>query len=436
MVCSNFLLPLFWQFLVPPIFSDMNVELFIARRLYSGKSSESTQISSPAVKIAMAGIALGLAVMIVSVCIIIGFKKQIRDKVVGFGSHIQITTFDNNLTYEHNPIASYVALEEQLKRNPAVTHVQPFITKPGIIKTETDFQGVVLKGVSAEQDWAFFETNLVKGKLITPDSSGVNQAIVSQTLANKLRLDVGDAITTYFVQEPVRARKFVIVGIYETNFEEYDNLFVVVPMDMLQTLNGWEPDMVSGLEVMVNDFDNLDAIAQHLFFELTPLKDRFGNAFYVRSIKDINPMIFNWLGLLDMNVWVIIGLMLIVSGFTMISGLLIIILERTNMIGILKSLGATNVSIRKVFLYLSAFLIARGMLWGNLIGLGLCLVQYYFQPFKLDSSIYYLSAVPIDLNLWWVLLLNVGTLIVSVVMMIGPSYLVAKITPAKSIRFE
>ncbi len=268
------------------------------------------------------------------------------------------------------------------------------------------------------------------------DTSTTNSAIISKSIANKLHLNVGDRFTCYFVQDPVRARRFDIVGIYETNFEDWDKLFIITDKEILANLNDWDEDLVSGIEVLVNDYNNLDITTQNLFFQMSSYNDRLGNALYTRSIKDINPMIFNWLSLLNMNVWVIITLMLIVSGFTMISGLLIIILERTNMIGMLKSMGARDLSIRKVFLYLSAFLIGRGMLWGNIIALIFCVVQDRFKILKLDPSTYYLSAVPVDLNPLFIILLNVGTLIVSLIMMIGPSYLVAKITPSKSIRFE
>lgn len=415
----------------------MNSELFIARRIYKGEKKNDKHVSSPAIKIAIAGIALGLAVMIVAVCIIVGFKKEIRGKVIGFGSHIQITAFETNVSYDHTPIAISDSLINILNSNPEIRHIQEFITKPGIIKTEDDFMGVVLKGVSESYDWDFFITNLLEGEIIdTHDTTGVNQAIISKSIADKLQLKKGDKFTCYFIQDPVRARRFDIIGIYETNFEDYDQLFILTDKEILGNLNEWEPDMASGIEVLVKDYDNLDLIAQDLFFEMASYKDRLGNSLYTRSIKDINPMIFNWLQLLDMNVWVIIILMLIVSGFTMISGLLIIILERTNMIGILKSMGANDFSIRKVFLYLSAFLIGRGMLWGNVIALIFCFVQDKFTILKLDPSTYYLTSVPIDINPFYIILLNAGTLLVSLLMMIGPSYLVAKITPAKSIMFE
>lgn len=415
----------------------MSTELFIARRIYRGDKQNDKRVSSPAIRIAITGIALGLAVMLVAVCIIVGFKKEVRAKVVGFGSHIQVTAFDSNNSYEQTPIAFSDTLASILTSNNAISHIQEYITKPGIIKTDDDFMGVVLKGVTERYDWAFFRKNMVEGEVIQPgDTTTGNRAILSREIADKLQLKMGDSFTCYFVQEPVRARRFTIAGIYETNFEEYDKLYVITEKEVLASLNGWEEDMVSGIELLVKDYDNLDRTTQDLFFTLASHSDRFGNNLYTRSINDINPMIFNWLNLLDMNVWVIIILMLVVSGFTMISGLLIIILERTNMIGMLKSMGARDFSIRKVFLYLSAFLIGQGMLWGNVIALLFCFLQDRFQLLKLDPATYYLSSVPVDLNLLYILLLNAGTLLVTLLMMVGPSYLVARITPARSIRFE
>ncbi len=415
----------------------MNTELFIARRIYKSDNKNSKQVSSPAVRIAVAGIAVGLAVMIVAVSIIIGFKKEVRDKVIGFDSHIRIAGFSDENGYEQMPIAVSEDLKEKLLGNRAIGHIRSFITKPGIIKTDDNFQGVVLKGVAEDYDWHFFKNSLVEGDIIDyNDTSGVNQILISKTIADKMLFKTGDSFTVYFAQEPVRARKFTVKGIYDTNFEDYDKLFVICRFDLLSRLNNWDEDMASGIEVFVKEYDKLDETAQNLFFEMASYKDRLGNKLYARSIKEINPAIFNWLSLLDMNVWVILILMILVSGFTMISGLLIIILERANMIGMLKSMGTKNHSVRKIFLYLSFFLIGKGMIWGNILGTTICLIQKHFEILKLDPATYYLSSVPINFNLWNLLLLNIGTLLVSLFMMIAPSYLVAKITPAKSIKFE
>ena len=413
----------------------MNLELFIARKIHFSKEGN-RQVTPPAVRIAIVGVALGLAVMILSVAIVIGFKKEVRNKVIGFGSHIQITNFDNNSSYETMPIAVSDSLLQAL-RAPGIKHIEGYATKMGILKTDSDFQGVVLKGIDTDYDWSFFRNNLTEGELLTIDPKKTStDVIISRYLSDLLGLKLGDSILTYFVQEDVRARKFNIVGIYETGFMDYDKLFVLADIKQIRRLNGWEKDEVSGLELLVDDYDKLDQIAEDLYFNLVEKQDRHGNTYFTRSIKEMNPMIFNWLDVLDVNVVVILILIFAVAGFTMISGLLIIILERTNMIGILKALGENNVSIRKIFLYISFFLIGKGMLWGNVVGIAICLIQSHFRIIKLDPSIYYLDAVPIDLSIVSLILLNIGTLCASMLMMLGPSYLITKIDPAKSIRFE
>jgi len=414
----------------------MNLELFIAKKIHFSKEGDK-QVTPPAVRIAMIGIALGLAVMILSVAIVIGFKKEVRNKVIGFGSHIQITNLDSNISYETSPIAVNDTLLSDLSKTAGISHVERFATKPGLLKTDSAFQGIVLKGIGEEYDWTFFRKNLRAGKVftVTPDKRGTD-VIISKYLADRLHLKVGDGFLTYFVQENVRARKFTISGIYETGFLDYDKLFVITDIKQVQRLSNWEEDQVSGLELQVNDYANLDSISEQLYFTYSEKLDRNGNTYYVRSIKDLNPMIFNWLDVLDINVVIILVLMMAVAGFTMISGLLIIILERTNMIGILKALGHDNQGIRKIFLYISFFLIGKGMVWGNVIGIGLCLIQAKFQPISLDPSIYYLDAVPVDLNILTWVLINIGTLAAAMLMMLGPSYLITKIDPAKSIRFE
>lgn len=414
----------------------MGLELFIARRIHFSKEGD-RQVTPPAVRIAIIGIALGLAVMILSVAIVVGFKKEVRNKVIGFGSHIQITNFDNNSSFESTPIAVSDSLLQALQAFPGVRHVETYATKMGIMKTETDFQGVVLKGVDTDFDWSFFRNNLKEGEMLTinPDKTSTD-VVISRYLSDLLGLKLGDSFLTYFVQEDVRARKFTIAGIYETGFMDYDKLFVLADIKQIRRLNGWDKDQVSGLELLVDNYDDLDQIAEDLYFDLVEKQDRVGNAYFTRSVKEMNPMIFNWLGVLDVNVVVILILIFAVAGFTMISGLLIIILERTNMIGILKALGENNTSIRKIFLYISFFLIGKGMLWGNIIGISICLIQSHFRIITLDPSTYYLDAVPIDLNILSLVLLNIGTLCASMLMMLGPSYLITKIDPAKSIRFE
>lgn len=375
--------------------------------------------------------------MILAVAIVVGFKKEVRNKVIGFGSHIQITNFESNSSYELQPLAISDSLIGHLSSIEGVRHVERFATKPGMLKTDQDFQGIVLKGIDSDFDWSFFKANLLDGDTLTIVSDKRStDVVVSNYLANLMGLKVGDTFLTYFVQEEVRARRFQIVGIYETGFVDYDKLFILADIKQIRRLNGWDEDQVSGLELLVDDYDRLDEVAEVVYFDMAERLDRLGNPFYTQSIKELNPMIFSWLDVLDINVVVILVLMLAVAGFTMISGLLIIILERTNMIGLLKALGENNRSIRKIFLYVSFFLIGKGLLWGNLIGVSLCAIQSWFKVVKLDPAVYYLDAVPIDLRIGTLLLLNVGSLAVSLLMMLGPTYLITKIEPVKSLRFE
>lgn len=416
----------------------MNLELFIAKKIHFSKEGEK-QVTLPVVRIAMIGIALGLAVMILSVAIVIGFKKEVRNKVIGFGSNIQIMNFDNNTSFESHPIAVSDSLLEALAASPGVRHVEPFATKLGLIKTDSAFQAIVLKGVNEFYDWSFFREHMKEGDVfqVTPDKNSTD-VIISRVLSDKLYLKVGDSFLSNFIknQDQVQARKFKITGIYETGFLEYDKAYVIADIKQVQRLNGWDEDQVSGLDLFVSDFNNGIQVSEDIALSLEELEDRLGNTYYVRSIQELNPMIFNWLDALDTNVAVILVLLIAVAGFTMISGLLIIILERTNMIGILKALGENNASIRRIFLYVSVFLIGKGMLWGNIVGIALCLLQSHFKIVSLDPSIYYLNAVPVDLNILSLILLNIGTFSVSMLMMLAPSYLITKIDPAKTIHFE
>ena len=413
----------------------MNLEYFIAKRIHFQQGKKN--VSRPAVRIATIGIALGLAVMIIAIAVVIGFKQEIRNKTIGFGGHIQITNFDNNNTYEMNPIKADKSLIKKISSLDGVKHVQRFATKPGIIKTESEFQGIVIKGIDTGFDWNFFKSNLVEGKIINVSgATPSNEVVISKYLTNLLGLKLGDSFYTYFIQDRVRARKFKIVGIYSTNFIEYDKLILLADMRQVQALNDWSPDSFSGLEVLITDFNKIDELGDAVYNVTANRFNKEGSAYSTQTIKQLNPQIFSWLDLLDMNVWVILILMLAVAGFNMISGLLILILERTSMIGILKSMGATDWSVRKIFLYHSFFLIGKGMLWGNLIGLSLCAVQYFTGVVPLDAEAYYVATVPITFNWLYIFLLNAGTFIASLIMMIGPSYLITKINPATIIRYE
>lgn len=414
----------------------MSLSLFIARRIYR-ESDGGKQVSRPAVLIAMTGIALGLAVMIIAVAVVIGFKSEVRNKVIGFGSHIQITNLDAVSSYETHPIVAGDSMMTALSKYSEVSHVQRFSTKPGMIKTDDAFQGMVLKGVGPEFDPRFMEEYLVEGEIpVFSDSVSSNQVLISKALATKMKLKLGDKIYTYYIQDDIRARRLTIVGIYQTNFSEYDNLFLLTDLNLVNRLNNWKPDQVSGVELQVRDYDKLDDITYEIAIDTDNRQDSLGGTYYVRNIEQLNPQIFEWLGLLDTNIWVILVLMMGVAGFTMISGLLIIIIERTNMIGILKALGADNFTIRKTFLWFSVFLIGKGMIWGNILGLAFCFLQSYCKIFKLDPTSYYMDSVPVSFNILLFLLINLGTLIASVLMLIGPSYLITKINPASSMRYE
>lgn len=414
----------------------MNLSRFIALRIYRN-SEPGKQASRPAVLIAMIGIAIGLAVMIIAVSVIVGFKSEVRDKIVGFGAHIQISNLDAARSYETRPVVVGDSMIAALADYPEVKHVQRYSTKPGMIKTSNAFQGMVLKGVGPEYDRSFFRRHLLEGEFPQfSDSASSNRVVISKSLADKLKLKLGDKIDTYYIQDDVRARRLNIVGIYQTNFSEFDNLFLLTDLCLVNRLNKWEPDQVSGVELELRNYDKLEETTYEIATDTDERPDRYGAEYCVRNVEQLNPQIFAWLGILDVNIWVILILMIGVAGFTMVSGLLIIIIERTSMIGILKSMGANNYTIRKVFLWFSVFLIGKGMLWGNVIGLAFYFIQRWSGLFKLDPETYYMATVPVSFNIWLFLVLNVGTLLASVLMLLGPSYLIARIHPANSIRYE
>jgi len=416
--------------------TQMNTELFIAKRLISGEES-STRISRPIVFIAIIGIALGLAVMIIATAIVTGFKNEIRNKVIGFGAHIQILNYDSNTSFETKPVKKNQEFYPQMVNLPGIKHIQVFGTKAGIIRTETDIQGVVLKGVGSDFDWTFFERNLTDGVAFrVTDTIKTNKVLISKYIAQLLKLKVGDSFSMYFVQDPPRMRKFTISGIYETSLEEFDKIYVIADIGHIQKLNNWSDNEVSGFEILLDNFEDLEEMTWVVQQEVGFGFEEDGSKLKIRNIIRKYPQIFDWLNLQDMNVWIILILMLIVAGFNMVSGLMILILERTNMIGILKAVGTQNWSIRKVFLYHSAYLVTKGLFYGNIIGIGLCLLQHYFGIIKLDESSYYLSTVPINFNLLYILGLNLGTLVLTVLMLIIPSYLISRISPVKAIRFD
>ena len=417
----------------------MNTELFISNRLFFDKTNKRF-LSKRIIRIALFGIALGLAVMIVSVAVITGFKREIRNKVIGFGAHIQITNFDARNSYELPPISKNQVFLTKVKNIKGVEKLQVFATKPGMIKTDEAIQGIVIKGVDQAYDWDFFKVNLIEGALPAfNDSVRSNEILLSENVSNLLKLNVGDMALLFFINEnetTPRMLQLKICGIYRTGLEEFDNLFVIGDLKQIQRLNDWQADEVSGFEILVNDFDKIESIEQQVSIALIDYSEADKTIFRSESITRQYPQIFDWLSILDMNVWVILVLMVVVAGFNMISGLLVLILERSTMIGVLKALGSPNRSIRKVFLYLSVFLTARGMLWGNLIGVSLVSLQNWFHIIKLNPASYYVDVVPVNFSLLHILLLNIGCLVITTLMLVVPSYFVSKISPEKTIRFD
>lgn len=414
----------------------MNLPYFIAGRLIKGRR-EGTSFSRPINIIAIVAIAMGLAVMIIAVSVLTGFKQQIRDKIVGFGSNIQILNFDSNYSLETIPISSNQEFVPEINKIEGIKHIQVFATKAGIIKTENAIQGVVLKGVGSDFDWDFFKSNMIEGTVFTVTDTGrTNQVIISKKISEMLGIKTGDSFAMYFVQDPPRSRKFTISGIYETSLEEFDKMYVFCDISHIRRLNGWDDDQVSGFEIFINDFDRLDdmfqAVRDAVGYKLVENETQFK----VTSIRMRYPQIFDWLNFQDMNVLIIITLMLLVAGFNMISGLLILILEKTNMIGILKALGTENKTIRKIFLYQAVYLIGKGLIWGNVVGLGLALLQLKTGIITLDPTSYYIKTVPVNLDLTHILLLNSGTILAIILMLIVPSQLVTRITPVKAIRYD
>lgn len=408
----------------------MNVELFIANRITSrGKGN----FSRPIVRLGIISVALGLAVMIISVAIVTGFQQQIRDKVIGFGSHITITNFQVNSSYEPSPISTSVPFYSTLDSVPGVRHVQVFATKAGIIKTEDQIEGVILKGIGADYDWSFFKDKMAEGKIYKAgDSLPVNDVIISKSLASRLKLKVGEPLRMYFVgndELQPRGRKFMISGIFETGLEDFDKMYVLGDIGHIRKLNNWKDDEVGGFEILIDDYDRIDEMGELVYSFI-------GYNFDSKTIKQLQPQIFDWLSLQDINVVVIIALMVLVAGITMISTLLILILEKTNMIGLLKALGSQSRSVRKIFIYNAVYIIGKGLLWGNLFAAGLCFLQLKTGFLKLNQESYYISQVPINFQFSHVLFINLGTLVICTLMLIVPTFIITSISPLKAIRYS
>lgn len=415
----------------------MNYVFFIARRLFSYRS-DAKKVSRPAIQIATAGVAVGLAVMIISVCVVLGFKHEIRSKVIGFGGHIQVMNYESLYAYDARPIVFTDSMIDVLRQSDAnVAHIQRVCSKSGMLKTDEQFKGVQFKGIAQDYDISFLKDHLVSGSL--PDfraDKATNQVVLSELMAREMNLKVGDKVYAYFFEKTVRARRFTVSGIYSTNLTEFDNRLAYTDLYTCQKLNNWEPDQYSGLEIQLQDYSKLSETTLHVARCTNGKSDRFDASYATISIEDLYPQFFVWLQLLDTNIVVILVLMMGVAGFTMISGLLIIILERTNFIGVMKALGATDTAIRRIFLWFSFFLVLRGVVIGNLIGVGLMFLQQHTGLIRLDPVTYYVEQVPVIVNWWYILWINLATIIIAVAVLVLPSFIISRISPVKSIRFE
>ncbi|WP_347374315.1 FtsX-like permease family protein [Aequorivita sp. Q41] len=411
----------------------MNFEFFIARRIIASKDYKSS-ISAPIIKIAITAIAIGIVMMLISIAAGVGLQNKIREKVSAFNGDIIITNFDTNFSNDsQNPISKNQEFYPSFKNIEGIKHLQVSASKGGIIRTETDFEGVVVKGVGADYNWEYFKDYLVAGKL--PDFMGdLNQDIlISEYLANRLHFKVGDKVTTFYLNDEVsktpRSRGFTIVGIYNSGFQQFDEQFIITDIRHIQRLNKWEDDQIGAFEVFVTDFDDIIPIGNAVYNET-------GSTLDTQTIRTKYASIFEWLDLFDFNIIMIIGIMILVAGINMITALLVLILERTQMIGILKALGSSDWSVRKVFLYNAMYLIGVGLFWGNLIGIGLLLIQKYGKFFPLNPDTYYVNEAPVYLSLDYILILNAGTFLLCLIMLLIPSFIISKISPVKAIRFD
>ena len=415
----------------------MNLPLYIAKRIYSDQGDK-RKVSRPAIRIATIGVAIGLAVMIVTVSVVLGFKHTIRDKVVGFGSHIQVHNIMNYSGSDPHPISASDSLMKVVNKLPGVAKAERFSMTQGILKTDEDFLGIAIKGIAEEYDTTFLSQHLVAGNITSfSEKTSKYKLLISKMIADKMRLKVGDKVFGYFIDnQDVRTRKFTISGIYQTNMTRFDETLCFTDLHTANKLNGWTDKQVTGIEVLVKDFEKVNETADQFIDHINRTSDEEGNALTTETIYELYPQVFSWLELLDINVWIILALMVCVAGFTMISGLLIIILERTQMIGILKALGARNNTVRHTFLWFSVFIIGQGLFWGNIVGVGIVLLQKYTGIITLDPQTYYVSEAPMELNLPLIALINVATLLICVFVLIAPSYLISHIHPAKSMRYE
>jgi len=405
----------------------LNLERYISRKILS---KDKSNFSRPVIRLAILSIALGLSVMILSVSIVIGFQKTVRQKVSGFDAHIQISGFSNNNSYEQPPISRDQVPIAEIKAIKGVKSIQVYAQKGGILKAHKTIQGVMMKGVGSDYDWSNIRHWMFAGRCPKyNDTTRSKEIVISRNIAQKLKLKVGEPVLMYFIQDPPRVRKFIVSGIYHSGLEDFDSRFIIGDIQQIQKLNKWKKNQIAGYEVILDDYEQLEPIT-------AKVNDAIGYDLIAKNIRQRYPFIMDWLNLLDTNVYFILGLMVLISGITMMATILILILEKTNMIGTLKAMGANNKSIRKIFIYNAIYLIGRGLILGNIIGIGLAAIQYFFKIIPLDPNTYYMDTVPIYFNFAYLIILNIGTILITVLMMLWPSHIVSRISPIKALRFD
>ena len=409
----------------------MNSSIFIAKRLFTAKENNNNY-TRPIIRIAILAIAISVAVMILSVFILSGFKDNISNKVIGFGSHIKITKFNNNQSFENDPIDFNLEIYDKIKNLDFVNHINIYATKAGIIKNDVDIHGVVLKGVSGNYNWEFFKNNLISGDIPNiKDSTKIasDDILISESISKKLNIKLGEELVIYFIQNPARVRKFKVSGIYKTALSEFDDITAIADLNHLIKLNNWNTNQIGGYEIKTKDFDNVSSYT-------TKIDELIDFDLKAQNSKDLNPQIFDWLRLQDFNVVIILILMLLVGCVNMVTSLLIIILEKSKFIGVLKAIGLSNWNIRKIFIYNSLYILLNGLFWANLVVILFTFFQKRFHLISLDETIYFMSSVPVKFDVFSMFIINIGTIIICYLVLIIPTILIAKISPAKSIRFE
>ncbi len=415
----------------------MNLSFFISRRLYT-QGANRKQVSHSAITISTAGIALGLAIMIITLGVVLGFKHEVRAKVISFGSHMQLLNYNSFYSAEYHPIQISDSLYDAVKGMPGVKGVSRFCMKQGVLKTDDAFQTVSFRGLDENYELSFLQKNMQKGEVTEPFSSekSTGRLYISQRIAQQLQLEVGQKVYAYFFDQRLRTRRFTVEGIYQSGLNDLDRAFVFCDYATAHQLLGIADDQCSGAEITLSDFSQMDSVGYTLMNQLAGKQDAYGQSYINPGIQDMYPNIFSWLNLLDINVIVIFLLMMLVAGFSTISGLLIIILERVQFIGVMKALGTTNGTLRNIFGNYAMLIALRGMVFGNILGIGLCLLQQHFGIIKLDPTVYYVEAVPILMDWTYILLLNVGVAFLIFLALLLPTLQVSRIQPAKSIRFE